>query len=113
MLVPSERPIALVFGESRDRTVLIVFPALILQEMLSGGVLRDFPTLQSQGTTYWTKNKLLHVQHRFPLAHLARLQRITATYIAIQWQGEASDKDSPQTARPTHENRNYSEGVTT
>lgn len=106
----SEWPKALVFGESRDHTILIVFPAEVLREMLSGGVLRGFPTLQSRGTMYWAKNKLLSIQHRFPLAHLARLQRVTAPYVTIQWQREASDMDSPQTVRPTHKKQDYPEG---
>ena len=81
----SQLPQAFVFGESRDRTVLISFPADTLQELLVKGILRDFPGLKLPGTTYWQKGKIVSVQHRFPLVHLAHLQRITAGHIDLQW----------------------------
>ena len=96
MLDAKELPEVILFSEARDRTVLILFPAEVLSEMRSRGVLRDFPSLHSQGTLYYVKGKVTAVQYRFPLILLSRLERVTAGYVQIRWKNKASDMDSPQ-----------------
>ena len=101
MLDKDERPEVLLFGETRDRTVLILFPADILREMVEGGVLRDFPPFRSEGTRYSASRQVFGIQYRFPLPLLARLERAILPYVRMRWERESSDMNNPQENRMT------------
>jgi hypothetical protein len=95
-----ELPEAVVFGESADHTVIIAFPAPLMREMQGGGVLRDFPSLRSQGSTYYRNNKAVTIQYRIPLLFLSRLERAISPYVRLRRLRETSDMDSPQRSEP-------------
>ena len=78
----AELPKAIIFGES-DKTASILFPYDIFCVLKKKSILKEFPRLCGQGTTYSNKKEIVSIQFLVPLIQIPAIRRRLAPYLTL------------------------------